>query len=80
MIALSAQRRDGDLSYLRSRSKAEMCSTIGASVLIDDSMDYAEELASIQRHCVLFDLDGTYGSDRREGIQKFTSFSQATRP
>lgn len=43
------------------RTKSEMCSAIGAKILIDDSLGYADECAKAGMHVLLFDLNGAYG-------------------
>ena len=43
------------------RSKSDMCRSINAQVLIDDSVAYAQECAASGIHAILFDLDGLYG-------------------
>ncbi len=51
------------------RSKAEMCKVIGAKILIDDSLTYANECAEIGMHVVLFDLDGSYGWNKHRDTE-----------
>eukprot|EP00930_Biecheleria_cincta_P098841 TRINITY_DN90490_c0_g1_i1.p1 TRINITY_DN90490_c0_g1~~TRINITY_DN90490_c0_g1_i1.p1 ORF type:complete len:217 (-),score=32.40 TRINITY_DN90490_c0_g1_i1:85-735(-) len=49
------------------KSKPEMCSSIGARILIDDSRDYCREIAEFGIPALLFDLDGSYGWNKEEG-------------
>lgn len=42
-------------------SKPDMCKALNASVLIDDNMGYAEQIAAAGMQAILFDLDGEYG-------------------
>lgn len=46
---------------VRSVSKSDMCSAIGADVLVDDSLVYCAEAAAAGLRTLLFDLDGSYG-------------------
>lgn len=48
----------------RKVGKAQLCKEMGASVLIDDSLAYTEEVASVGLKALLFDLDGLYGWNR----------------
>lgn len=51
--------RDSDPVTIK-RSKAEMCRSIGAEILIDDAPSYALECAMDGMKVFLFDLDGEY--------------------
>lgn len=42
-------------------SKKDICVALGASVLIDDNLSYATEVAAVGIEAILFDLDGEYG-------------------
>jgi hypothetical protein len=42
------------------KTKAELCAELGATVLIDDSLIYANQCSASIDHVVLFDFDGSY--------------------
>lgn len=44
----------------RKISKADLCESVNAHVLIDDSTQYASNVASVGIEAILFDLDGQY--------------------
>lgn len=50
----------------KKRSKREMCESLGAEILIDDSVDYACEVAQSGIRVLLFDLDHSYGWNKAD--------------
>lgn len=62
-------------------SKAELCRSLGAQVLIDDSLAYASEVALQGVHALLFDLDGAYMWNQQpnlpSGVTRVTGWDMA---
>lgn len=48
--------------------KVDLCRELGASVLIDDSLIYAREVASVGIKALLFDLEGTYMWNKSDAL------------
>lgn len=63
------------------RSKSEICNLVGASVLIDDSLSYTEEVAAQGMDAILFDLDNCYPWNRKDilpdGVTRVSSWDMA---
>lgn len=60
--------------------KVDLCRELGAVMLIDDSLAYAEEIASAGMQALLFDLNGEYPwnsvkGELPSGITRVTSWS-----
>eukprot|EP00762_Andalucia_godoyi_P006461 ANDGO_02894.mRNA.1 Putative 5'(3')-deoxyribonucleotidase len=50
----------------KSIPKSELCLSVGAKVLIDDNVRYANQCAAVGIQTILFDWDGRYGWNKAE--------------
>eukprot|EP00823_Brevimastigomonas_motovehiculus_P007971 TRINITY_DN712_c5_g1_i1.p1 TRINITY_DN712_c5_g1~~TRINITY_DN712_c5_g1_i1.p1 ORF type:complete len:330 (-),score=113.15 TRINITY_DN712_c5_g1_i1:262-1251(-) len=47
-------------------SKSELCQSIGAHILIDDSVSYCQQCSTVLPHAILFDLNRSYGWNKNK--------------
>lgn len=64
----------------RKITKLDLCKELGASILIDDSLDYCSEVAAAGLKALLLDLDGEYGWNKSDdvplGVTRLTSWKE----